>query len=198
MPCTGAPASSPCAIASWIPLSTAGPEALRDDAADDLVDELVARRGRRSARARSGSRRTGPGRRSASCTRWRARDAERMVSRYGTRGWCSSTSTPNRRLARSTRDLDVHLRSSRRGAARPSAGHDEGAGSGPPRRVGLSAVATFSSSPLIFGVTAKLITGSGKPKLGGSTVDLAVGEEVARLRRPSASPRRRCRPPRTP
>ena len=41
-PCTGAPASSPCCIASWMPLSTAGPEALRDDAADDLVHELVA------------------------------------------------------------------------------------------------------------------------------------------------------------
>ena len=41
-PWIGAPASSPWAIVSWIALVDRRPEALRDHAADDLVDELVA------------------------------------------------------------------------------------------------------------------------------------------------------------
>ena len=59
-------------------------------------------RGPRAARGRCGSRRTGRDRRSASCSAPCARDSLRIVSRYGTRGWCSSTSTPKRRLIRST------------------------------------------------------------------------------------------------
>ena len=40
-------------------------------------------------------------------------------------------------------------------------------------------MATLSSSPLVFGVTAKLITGSGKPS-SVSSIGVGVSENVAR------------------
>ena len=79
-----------------------GPEALRDDAADDLVHELVAdvpleRLEDDVAVAELAAAAglllvAGVG----------SRDSARIVSRYGTRGGCSSTSMPKRRLARSS------------------------------------------------------------------------------------------------
>ena len=71
-------------------------------------------------------------------------------------------------MSRADRDLDVHL-------AHP--GEELLAGlrvaAELERRVLLvqapQALATLSSSPFVFGVTAKLITGSGKPSFGSST-----------------------------
>ena len=96
------------------------------------------------------------------------------------------------------RHLDVHLRAARRAAARPvrSSRRRTSVGSSSARR--RSDAAALSSSPFAFGVTAKLITGSGN-------VDRRQLDRRARRRAgdrrsasPSASRRRRCRPRRTP
>ena len=154
------------------------PEALRDHAADDLVDELVADAPPRSARARCGSRRTGRGRRSASCTCPARATRLRIVSRYGTRGWCSSTSTPKRRFSRSTatstciwREPGEELLAGLRVAAQRRA-------SGPPRPGGGAPWPIFSSSPFAFGVIAKLITGSGK-SIGGSSTSRSASSSTS-------------------
>ena len=56
----------------------------------------------RAARSRCGSRRTGRGRRSASCSGRAPWRLPLIVSRYGTRGGFSSTSTPKRSFIRPT------------------------------------------------------------------------------------------------
>ena len=92
----------------------------------------------------------------------------RIVSRYGTCGWWSSTSAPNRLLTRSTATSTwIWLRPE--SSCSPVCGSRRitSVGSSSERR--RSAVPTFSSSPFAFGVTAKLITGSGKPSSGIST-----------------------------
>ena len=75
---------------------------LRDHAALDRVDELEARRRLGAARSRCGSRRTGRGRRSASCSGrapWRACGSSPGRAPAAA---CSSTSAPKRRFIRST------------------------------------------------------------------------------------------------
>ena len=167
-PWTGAPARSPCAIASWIALVHRRPEALRDDAADDLVHELVADVALRSARARCGSRRIGRARPSASCS-GRVPATPRGSSR-GTARAADAARRPPRSGAWRVRARPRRASGScPRGSPRPVCWSRRS------RRVGSSsaslriALATFSSSPFAFGVTAKLITGSGKPKSTGST-----------------------------
>ena len=81
------------------------------------------------------------------------------------------------------RDLDVHLRQAREEllAGLRVAAQDRVGSSSCRRR---SAGAIFSSSPFAFGVTAKLITGSGNSICGSST--LALGVERARRRSASS------------
>ena len=196
-PTTGAPASSPCLHRLLDALVDGGPEALRDHAADDLVDELVALVARRAARARCRSRRTGRDRRSASCSG--AAPATPCGSSRG-RGRAAGAGRPRRRTVASggRRRPRRASGSSRREAARRSARPGAGRASGPPRRGAAATVATLSSSPFAFGVTAKLITGCGKTIGSTSTgrsldrehvtglrlLELRDGADVARCRTP--------------
>ena len=192
-PWTGAPASSPCCHRLLDALVDRGPEALRDDAADDLVDELVALVALErldhdvavaELAAAAGLLLVAALRARLLADRLEVRDA-RLVQ---------LDLDAEAALEPVDRDLDVHLATGRRAAARPSAGRGGGAASGPPRAGAAAPAATLSSSPFAFGVTAKLITGSGKSICGGSTVALGVERARRRSARPSASRRRRCRP----
>ena len=136
------------------------------------------RRGRAAARPRCGSRRTGRARRSASCSGACARASQRIVSRYGTRGGCSSIVDAEAALDALDGDLDVHLARGRRAICSPVCSSRLQRASGPPPPAAAAPSASLSSSPFVFGVTAKLITGSGKAS-GGSPRDLVASASTS-------------------
>ena len=172
-----------------------GPEALRDDAADDLVHELVAlvpleRLEHDVAVAElaapAGLLLVAP------C----ARDSLRIVSRYGTRGWCSSTSTPKRRCSRSTATSTcIWLIPDR--SCSPVCGSRRST----KRRVLLGEAPQRGRHLLLV---ALRLRGDGEAHHGLGEADRRQLDGPARCRaggrpsaRPSASRPRRCRPRRT-
>ena len=141
------------------PLVDRGPEPLRDHAADDLVDELVAdalldrlKHDRRVAElaAAAGLLLVLPLRARLAADRLQIRDARLVQIDL-------DAEAPLQPL---DGDLDVHLREAGEEllAGLLVAAHDRVGSSSVRRR---SAWPSFSSSPLAFGVIAKLITGSG-------------------------------------
>ena len=155
-------------------------EALRDDAADDLVDELVARPAvdrldhdvavaELAAAARLLLVAAVRARLASGSSRGRARAAGAARRRRRT--------AASRARARPRRASG----SSRRGSPRRSAGRAAAAASGPPRRAGGSPSRPSPRRPSTSGVIAKLITGSGKPMSGSSTAISLSIEQVAGL-----------------
>ena len=109
-PSSGSPRPRRCASPPTIALLDRGDEAGGDHAALDRVHELEARRRPAAARSRCGSRRTGRGRRSASCSGRAPCALPLIVSRYGTRGGFRFTSAPKRSFMPLDDHLDVDLR----------------------------------------------------------------------------------------
>ena len=151
-----------------MPLSTAGLKFCGIDAADDLVHELVAGVGPRSARSAITQSPNWP--RPPVCFLWRpcARAALRIVSTYGTRGWLQLDVDAEAALQPLDRDLDVHLREAGEQLLARLLVAADGSSVGSSSCSRRSAVTTFSSSPFAFGETAKLITGSGKSSFGAA------------------------------
>jgi hypothetical protein len=92
----------------------------------------------------------------------------RIDSWYGTRGGCSSTSTPKRRLSRST-PTSTCIWDMPDSSCSPVCSSRRSMSVGSSSASRRSELAIFSSSPFAFGVIAKLMTGSGKPRFGSST-----------------------------
>ena len=150
-----------------MPLSTAGPEALRDDAADDLVDELVAdvvveRLDHDVAvaelAAAAGLLLVAPLRARLALDRLDVRHA-RLVQLH---------LDAEAALRALDGDLDVDLAHPREQLLPGLRVAPRGAASGPPRRAGAAPARPCPRRPSSSRVTAKLITGSGKPSAGGS------------------------------
>ena len=152
-----------------------GPEALRDDAADDLVDELVA--------LVAGERLE----HDLAVAELAAAARLLLVAALGARLLADRLEVRDARLVQVDLDaeappepvdrhLDVHLARARREAARRSARRAAASSVGSSSCRRRSAVAIFSSSPFAFGVIAKLITGCGKSS-GGRSIGRVLGEE---------------------
>ena len=172
------------------------PEALRDHAADDLVDELVADVALAAARSRSGSRRTGRGRRSASCS-GPARAPPCGSSRRTARA--AGAARPRRRSGSSA----GRPRPRRASGSSPRAAARRSAGRGGAASVGSSSARRRSALRDLVLVALRLRRDrEAHHRLGEvelRQLDLALGVERAGRRsgRPSASRPRRCRRRRT-
>ena len=143
------------------------PEALRDDAADDLVDELVAdvvveRLEHDVAVAELAA--------AAGLLLVAALRARLALDRLDVRHarLVQLHLDAEAALRPLDRDLDVHLAHARRAAPPRSAGRGGAAASDPPRRAAAAPARPCPRRPSSSASTAKLITGSGKPSAGGS------------------------------